>query len=110
LSDRICIMQRGKIVAEDAPAELVARHGGDATVSIEAEGFSPDEALQRLGTWTNTGAEWKLATRAEPGLALAAIVTRANAMNAKIASLDMHRPTLEDAFIAITGETIGETE
>ncbi|MDB5042019.1 MAG: sulfate transporter ATPase, partial [Candidatus Eremiobacteraeota bacterium] len=32
LSDRICIMQRGKIVAEDAPAELVARHGGDATV------------------------------------------------------------------------------
>jgi ABC-2 type transport system ATP-binding protein len=110
LSDRICIMQRGKIVVEDAPAELVARHGGDATVCIEAEGFAPDEALQNLGTWTKTGAEWKLATRAEPGLALAEVVTRANAMNAKIASLDMHRPTLEDAFIAITGETIGEAE
>jgi len=110
LSDRICIVQRGKIVAEDAPAELVARHGGDATVSIEADGFTPDASLGDLGTWTQAGGEWKLATRGEPGLALAAVVTHANAMNAKIASLDLHRPTLEDAFISITGETIGEGE
>ena len=110
LSDRICIVQRGKIVAEDAPAELVARHGGDATVSIEAVGFIPDASLGDLGTWTQTGGEWKLATRGEPGLALAAVVTHANAMNAKIVSLDLHRPTLEDAFISITGETIGEGE
>ncbi len=110
LSDRICIVQRGKIVAEDTAAELVATHGGDASVTIVAEGFEPDPALHALGRWTKTGAEWKLATRGEPGLALAAIVTHANAMNATIGSLDMHRPTLEDAFIAITGETIGETE
>jgi ABC-2 type transport system ATP-binding protein len=109
LSDRICIIQRGRIVAEAAPADLVARHGGDATVSIAADGFAPDAALQALGVWTRTGAQWKLATRGEPGLALAAVVTHANALGAKIASLDMHRPTLEDAFIAITGETIEET-
>jgi hypothetical protein len=45
-----------------------------------------------------------------PGEALAAVVTEANKAGAKIASLDMHRPTLEDAFIAVTGETIGEAE
>ncbi len=54
--------------------------------------------------------DWTLATRADPGLALAAVVTSANADGAKIASLDMHRPALEDAFIAITGETIGDPE
>nr|MDQ6944435.1 hypothetical protein [Candidatus Eremiobacteraeota bacterium] len=64
--------------------------------------------LQHLGMWAKAGAQWKLATRGEPGLALAAVVTDANAMSAKITSLDMHRPTLEDAFIAITGETIEE--
>jgi hypothetical protein len=37
-------------------------------------------------------------------------VTEANAMGAAITSLDMHRPTLEDAFVAITGETLGEHE
>lgn len=108
LSDRICMVQRGKIIAAGSPANLVAQHGGDATVSIVADGFAPDTSLERLGTWTKARDEWKLATREEPGLALAAIVTQANLMRAKITALDMHRPTLEDAFITITGETLEE--
>jgi ABC-2 type transport system ATP-binding protein len=109
LCDRICMIQRGAIVADGTPADLVARYGGDATVTIAAGGFAPGAGLHHLGTWTKTGAQWKLATRGEPGLALAAVVTEANALGAKITSLDMHRPTLEDAFITITGETIEET-
>jgi ABC-2 type transport system ATP-binding protein len=109
LCDRICMIQRGAIVADGSPAELIARYGNDASVTIAADGFAPGPELRELGTWTQAGAQWKLATRGEPGLALAAVVTAANAANAKITSLDMHRPTLEDAFIAITGETIEET-
>jgi ABC-2 type transport system ATP-binding protein len=109
LCDRICMLQRGAIVADGTPADLVARYGGDASVTVAADGFTPGAELAHLGTWTKTGAQWKLATRGEPGLALAAVVTAANAMNATITSLDMHRPALEDAFIAITGETIEET-
>jgi ABC-2 type transport system ATP-binding protein len=109
LSDRACIIQRGRIVAEASPADLIARYGGEATVTIVADGFAPDAPLEALGVWARAGAQWKLATRGEPGLALAAVVTHANALGAKIVSLDMHRPTLEDAFIAITGETIEET-
>ena len=109
LCDRICMIQRGAIVADGTPADLVAQYGGDATVSVAADGFTPGADMQHLGTWTKAGAQWKLATRGEPGLALAAVVTSANAAGAKISSLDMHRPTLEDAFIAITGETIEET-
>lgn len=108
LCDAICVIQRGKIVAEATAPDLVARYGGDATVSIAASSFTPGDELAALGTWTNAGAAWTLATRGEPGLALAAIVTRANALGATIASLDMHRPTLEDAFVAITGERIAE--
>ena len=110
LCDRICMIQRGAIVADGTPADLVTRHGGDASVTIAADGFTPGANLQPLGTWTKAGAQWKLATRGEPGLALAAVVTDANMAGATITSLDMHRPTLEDAFIAITGETIEETE
>jgi len=110
LAGCVCVVQRGTVVAEDTPAELVAKHGGDATVTIVADRFEPDAALRALGRWTNSGAEWKLATQGEPGLALAAVVTHANASGAAIHSLDMHRPTLEDAFIAITGEKIGEAE
>jgi ABC-2 type transport system ATP-binding protein len=108
LCDYICIVQRGQIVAGDTPAGLMARYGGDATVCITAEGFSPGEELLRLGTWTEKPEEWQLLTHGEPGLALAAVVTRANAIGTTITSLDMHRPTLEDAFIAITGETLAD--
>ncbi len=110
LSDCICVVQRGRIVAEDTAANLVARYGGDATVSIAADGFAPGAALQRLGTWAQTNGQWQLATSGEPGLALAAVVTEANALGTRIASLDLHRPTLEDAFIAITGEAIADAE
>ena len=108
LSDRICMVQRGKIVADGTPADLVAQFGGAATVSIAAGGFAPGAGLAELGTWTQTGDQWKLATQAEPGLALAALVTHANDLGATITQLDMHRPTLEDAFISITGETLEE--
>jgi ABC-2 type transport system ATP-binding protein len=108
LCESICVIQRGKIVAQDTAPNLVTRYGGEARVSIAAEGFTPDESLQRLGTWVNTNGEWQLVTRGDPGLALASVVTRANALGARISSLDLHRPELEDAFIAITGETIGD--
>ena len=110
LCDSICVVQRGAVVAEDTPENLVSRYGGDATVCITADGFSPDDALRGLGTWTKAKDEWQLVTHGEPGLALAAVVTYANAIAATVRSLDMHRPALEDAFIAVTGETIGEGE
>jgi ABC-2 type transport system ATP-binding protein len=106
LCDRICIIQRGKLIADDTPAGLVARFGGAARVSITADGFAPDSALQAFGRWVENGGGWELVTPGEPGLALAEVVTRANAMGATIATLDMRRPDLEDAFIALTGETI----
>ena len=110
LCDRVCVVQRGRVVAEASPAELIERYGGAATVSIAADGFVPSPELDALGVWAKAAERWTLATRDDPGLALAAVVTRANAESAKIGSLDMHRPTLEDAFIAITGETIGDSE
>jgi ABC-2 type transport system ATP-binding protein len=110
LCDFICIVQKGRIVARDTPENLLAQFGGDATVCISAEGFTPGEELARLGTWTQKPNEWQLVTHGEPGLALASLVTRANALGATITSLDLHRPVLEDAFIAITGETLAEAE
>jgi ABC-2 type transport system ATP-binding protein len=108
LCELICVVQNGKIVAQDTPANLVARYGGEATVCITADGFAPGEDLLALGTWTHENEDWTLVTAGEPGLALASIVTHANVLGAKIRSLDMHRPELEDAFIAITGEKIGD--
>ncbi len=62
-----------------------------------------------LGRWSQRDGRWSLAVHGEPGLALGAIVTRANALGITIEALDFRRPGLEDAFIAITGEGLDES-
>ena len=108
LCDQICIVQAGRIVARDSPEGLVARYGGDACIEFAARGFRLEPALDRLGTWTHEAERWRLTVRAEPGRALGAIVGRANDLGVAIEALDLRRPGLEDAFIAITGETLDE--
>jgi ABC-2 type transport system ATP-binding protein len=108
LCDEICIVQAGRIVARDSPAGLIARFGGDACIDFTARGFGLDSALERLGVWTRDGDRWRLSVRAEPGRALGALVARANELSVAIDALDLRRPGLEDAFIAVTGEPLDE--
>lgn len=48
LCDRIMIMDRGRIVAEGAPRELVARHAGTVVVEIETPADEQEELAHRL--------------------------------------------------------------
>ncbi len=106
LCDEICIMQAGKIVARGTPPALIAAYGGDARIDFVARGFMVTAELDRLGAWTHSADRWALRAQGAPGLALGAIVAHANALGIAIDELDLHRPGLEDAFIAITGEPL----
>ena len=108
LCDEICIVQAGRVVARDTPAALVAAYGGAARVDFVALDFAPDSACEALGTWTHAGEKWSLAVRGESGRALGTIVARANARGIVIDALDLRKPGLEDAFIAITGESLDD--
>jgi ABC-2 type transport system ATP-binding protein len=108
LCDEICIVQAGKIVARDTPAALVERYGGDAVIDFLARGFAPDATLEAAGTWTRAGERWTVNVHGEAGRALAAIVTHATAIGVDIDDLDLRRPNLETAFLAITGERLDE--
>lgn len=110
LCDEICIVQTGRIVAQDTPAALVARYGGDAAIDFVAPGFTIDPKLNALGRWARDDNRFRLVTHGEPGMALGAIVAHANSLGVTIAALDLHRPSLEDAFLAITGEHIAEPQ
>jgi ABC-2 type transport system ATP-binding protein len=108
LCDEVCVVQQGRIVAQDTPAALVAQYGGGAGIRFEAKGFAPDAALAAMGRWVRDDDRWSLITTLEPGRILALIVTHANETGATIDKLDLRRPDLEDAFLAITGEHIAE--
>ena len=108
LCDRLVIMDRGRIVAEGSPRELIAQH---ATREVLELRFHRDEhraaVLDRLAA-TDQRVE-NLADRllvyVDDGDAVAAYVT---ADGVKPENMFVRRSTLEDVFLILTGRTLVE--
>jgi ABC-2 type transport system ATP-binding protein len=107
LCDRIAVMDRGKVVALDTPGGLVAEHAAGLRVVFRSEvgdfdflnGVRGVDVVRREGPRVIVeGRDAVLAYVA------AALVARG------IAPLDLHveAPTLEDAFLSLTGHVMAE--
>ena len=105
LCDRLVVMDRGRIVAEGSPRELIARYVQREVVELRLPGGSPDghpELLDGVGEHlevladriligTNDG-DATAHTVHERGLAPESVLVR--------------RSTLEDVFLTLTGRTL----
>jgi ABC-2 type transport system ATP-binding protein len=106
LSDRIAVMDRGRVKALDTPQGLVARYGSWAEVVFtEADDVSwlrrvPGvDRLERRGVVNRvTGS----------GTAPALVIAELVAHGVVPEDLRVVRPTLEDVFLSITGDQEGE--
>jgi ABC-2 type transport system ATP-binding protein len=113
--DRLAILARGKLVAVDTPANLKARIGGDV-VTLEPERGDAEplaaEIARRFGPWTPS-AEPKVIdgrVRFEHADGPAFVPTLAAAFPGRVKSLTVGQPTLEDVFLHLTGQRLGEEE
>ncbi|MFZ0889912.1 MAG: ATP-binding cassette domain-containing protein, partial [Candidatus Binataceae bacterium] len=111
LCDRIAIVDAGKIIALDTPAGLKsAIHGGDR-IELEIEG-DPAQAAAVLSAQPyahNVTAEGgsRLSFLTEDGArAIPRVLEQIEAAGAKVASISLHRLSLEDVFIHFTGRTL----
>ncbi|ACL16783.1 daunorubicin resistance protein DrrA family ABC transporter ATP-binding protein [Methanosphaerula palustris] len=111
LCNRVAIIDHGKIIALDTPANLRDGIGGDV-VTIR----SPDTAAivaTLKEPWINRmdihDGEVVISLRnAEQHLS--GIVTILVGQKISISSISIHKPTLEDVFLSFTGKTIREQE
>jgi len=110
LSDRIAIIDHGKIVAEGTPEALKAEIGRP---SVEAMAVDPDdssalaEILGQFGEGVPARAKGAIAVRLANGTVdLAEIVRVIDAGGLRIAALNLHTPTLDDVFLAKTGYSL----
>ena len=110
LCDRIAIVDRGKVIALDTPAGLIARLGAEHVLEIETESL-PD--LDRLRTLVDVrdlrldGAIVSLTVR-EVHRAVPALLTELSAQSVTLTRLTTHHATLEDVFVAMTGRHLRE--
>jgi daunorubicin resistance ABC transporter ATP-binding subunit len=110
LAGRIVIIDHGKVIASGTPGQLRARAGGDRLDVQSLPGQDPRRlagALAALGTADPVVDEAAgrviLPVTGGAGI-LPEVATRLAAAGLDVASLALRRPTLEEAFLAWTGQ------
>jgi ABC-2 type transport system ATP-binding protein len=106
--DRIAIIDTGKIIALDTPEVLKDQVGGDV-IKLKTE--DDDTALEELTARFPeldmlTDPECKLCFKMEKGEEFIPQLIRD--FGTKIISVSIHRPTLDDVFLQLTGKEIRE--
>jgi ABC-2 type transport system ATP-binding protein len=110
LSDRIAIMDHGKIVILDSPQKLKETLEGDVIV-VEANNLDllPDLIGRELGFTQNAIVSGALEITVRNGKAvMPRIMELASQNNIYVESLLLREPNLEDVFLHYTGRTIRE--
>ncbi len=107
--DRICIIDPGRIVTLDTPARLKQGVGGDV---ITLRSGAPREALigelrDRLGLTAVADGD---AVRVETAEAARQVPEIVRSLSLPIESIEVHRPTLEDVFLNLTGHAIRDEQ
>ena len=105
LADRIAVMDKGEIIAQGTPRELVQSLGGDHVVAFEATVEIAEDALRSIPGVTRVSrrdAATLLSVR-EPHLAVPALLERIAAAGGELTALNTHHATLDDVFLVLTG-------
>jgi len=109
LARRIGIIDNGQIVAEGTPKELKSEIGRP---SLEAIPSSPDdlprvrEVLERFGQPVPGTPDGAMVRLSGTDSALAAVVRALDAHDLQVDHLELHRPSLNDVFLAKTGHSL----
>lgn len=107
LANRVAIINRGEIVAEGTPEALKAEFSDsrlEVTICQDCDGTQARSVLEQFGP-VGPFEDHKLSVGIRRGSETIAPVVRAlDEAGLRIESLELHEPTLDDVFVAKTGE------
>lgn len=107
LADRIAVISRGRIVADGTAPELAAQVAMPSHISWDAAELSTVALPDRLRDLLRSQDAWErpaLITRDVGGVVRELLAT-AEVVGTRLDSLAVQPPTLEDTYLALTGDT-----
>ena len=111
LADRIAVINGGTVIAEGTSTELKDRLGEDVVDLRIADPSRTGEAIELLRDLAATApraeaAAGRISIPVHHGAGLLAeVVRRIDGAGLEVAELSLHRPSLDDVFLALTGRT-----
>jgi ABC-2 type transport system ATP-binding protein len=107
LADRIAVVDHGRIIAEGTAGSLKAKVGGDVvevTVGKPAALKAAAKALADLQGKADASRLRVVVPAPHGAKTLAEAIRRLDAAKLEATDIALHRPTLDDVFLAITGK------
>jgi len=110
LSDRVCIMDHGVIIAQGAPRELTQDFGEETMIEFRGDELSAD-ALEKLRACCvdlrADGATVTLETEDLPAT-MESLFDWSRSQGVRLQNLIVRQPNLEDVFLSLTGRRLRE--
>jgi ABC-2 type transport system ATP-binding protein len=111
LCNRVAVIDQGKIIAMDTPADLINTHFEESAIEFDLNGSTVDlQALAVLQGVTDARQDGNAVTiysTSVPGT-LAELTELGQAQGLALDDLHVRRATLEDVFLKLTGRRIRE--
>ncbi len=107
LSDEVCIMDHGRVIADGAPRELTAQLSQDTWIEFDAPDLAPGAWAGLAGEIQRDGATATLKTSDLVG-ALDALLRWSREKQVPLRNMVVRQPNLEDVFLSLTGRRLRE--
>ncbi len=108
LADKIAVLDRGKVIAEGTSNQLKAKLGGDVVefeVANEAQAGPALQVAKEFSSQKPTAENTTVTMPAKNGSkSLLDVVRALDQANIPVESIALHRPSLDDVFLNLTGE------
>jgi ABC-2 type transport system ATP-binding protein len=107
LCDRVAIIEHGRIVDIDRPAQLVNRHCPERTVVLTTDGAAADErlrAIPRVESVVREGSRFTIRGRGDD--LVTEVIECLSEHRIRVTDFRTELPNLEDVFLKLTGHSI----
>ena len=105
LSDDLVILDHGRVIARGSPESIIASLGAESVVEITLDAPGENDlfdGIEGVGEVRHDTGRYELPVDRTEN-AIPALLSRLRERGHGLAHLHIHRPTLEDVFVALTG-------